>query len=413
MEKKQLIGCIADDFTGAADVCSFLVESGASCVLVNDIPKHIPKLEVEVVVIALKIRTVSKEKALSKVKDAIDFFEKIGVTKIYDKYCSTFDSTSEGNIGPVLDYLIDRYNQKYSIISPALPDNNREVFNGYLFADGVLLNEGSMANHPLTPMKDAKLSRLMDAQSKYKSYSLNYKIIEKGKDSINFFVNNIDKDNKFYIISDYFKNIHGENIIESFGNLKILSGSSVLIRDWYKYLFKNKENKKVEIYEKNSGKSILFSGSLSNQTQKQIKNFIDNNGYAIEVKAKYINEEYIKKIKNIILNSNENILFFSTRDENISTEELKINANKLEEFFSKIAVFAYENDIKKIVVAGGETSGAIIKSLPFEFYKSTALVDSGVPVLRPLENTKFQIILKSGNFGQEDFFNRSIEIMES
>lgn len=413
MAKKELIGCIADDFTGAADVCSFLVKAGAKCVLMNDVASEIPDLDVDVVVIALKIRTIDKEEALKKVRSAVKFLEDLGATRIFDKYCSTFDSTSEGNIGPILDYLIDRYDQKYSILSPALPENEREVFNGYLFADKILLNEGSMVNHPLTPMKDANLVRLMNSQSKYKSYSLRYNLIEEGKESIDKFVESIDKSEKFYIVTDYFKEIHGKNIIESFGNLKVLSGSSVFITDWYEYLFRNENKKERKKYKQDKSKSVLFSGSLSNQTTKQIKSFIEKGGLAIEVKADDINEQYIRDSKKRLLEEKRNILFYSSRDEGLDEKKLKINAEKLESYFSNMSLYAYEHGINKIIVAGGETSGAVIKSLPFTSYQATNTVAPGVPVLRPTENKDFQIVLKSGNFGQEDFFNRSISIMEN
>lgn len=413
MKQKELIGCIADDFTGAADVCSHLVKDGARCILVNDIPTKLQNLDVDVIVIALKIRNIKKEKVLKKVEKAVNFFEKLGVTKIFDKYCSTFDSTEQGNIGPILDYLIDRYDQKFSIISPALPENNREVFNGYLFADKKLLSDSSMANHPLNPMKDSNISRLMNAQSKYITYSLNYRLIEAGEDAIKWFSDSIESKDKYYIVTDYFKEEHGKNIIKSFGDLRVLSGSSVFISDWYNYLFNNKEREEKDKYSKDNGKAALFCGSFSDQSTNQIEEFIDRGGYAVEVNADFINESYIEKNKKLLLENEDNILFYSSRDKENDKNKLKNNAKKLEEFFAIMSKFAYDNGIRKIIVAGGETSGSVINALPFSFYRATDIVSTGIPVLRPLENTRIQIVLKSGNFGEKDFFNRAIEILEN
>lgn len=413
MKDRERIGCIADDFTGAADVCSFLLREGASCVLINDIPEKIPEVDADVVVIALKIRTIKKENAINKVEQAIDVLEKMGVSKIFDKYCSTFDSTSDGNIGPILDYLIERYDQQYSIISPSLPENNREVFNGYLFADKVLLSESSMKNHPLTPMHDSNLIRLMDKQSKYKSYSLNYRTIESNREESVDFLKSIEGNDRYYLVTDYFKKEHGKKIMNLFGDLKVLSGSSVFISDWYKYLFKDKKQHKKISYKQDTSKAVIFSGSLSDKTTNQVKEFIDNGGLAIEIKAKNIDKENINKYKEILINNDENVLFYSTRDKYNNKKELKKNAQLLEKFFADMSIYAYRNGINKIIVAGGETSGAVIKALPFSSYIATKLVAPGVPVLRSIENQKFQIVLKSGNFGQDNFFDRTIKIMEN
>lgn len=409
MEKREMIGCIADDFTGASDVCSFLIDSGATCIIVNDIPEEKEILNVDVVVVALKIRSVPAEKALEKVKQTIKWFEEIGVTRVFDKYCSTFDSTNKGNIGPILDYLLEYYNQKYTIVSPALPKNKREVFNGYLFADGVLLSDGSMRNHPLTPMKDSYIPRLLEAQSKYLCHRLNHIDLLSGEDYINSFIEKFNDEKYFYICTDYFNEQHGEIIAKSFGNLKILSGSSSLINEWYKYLFKEKESIIEEQFENDNSKVLILSGSLSEQTTRQIENFINNGAVVINIENE--NLDNTKDLKDRILNESKDILVYSSRGEDFINGNVKNKAEKIEQFFGDLSKEAINYGIKKIIVAGGETSGAVIGALGYKSFNVGKNVAPGVPILRPIEKNEMQIVLKSGNFGQDDFFTRAIDMM--
>lgn len=406
-KKKEIIGCIADDFTGAADVCSFLVREGAKVLFLNNIPKTTKEIEAEVIVVALKIRTEDKTIAINKVKETLDFFDKINVTRVFYKYCSTFDSSSEGNIGPILDYMLEAREKKYTVVSPALPENNREVFNGYLFADGTLLSEGSMASHPLTPMKDSNLVRLLNAQSKYEAHSLNHRMINDDKFDIYKFINDI-KEKKFYIIPDYYWGLDVDKLINFFGGLDILSGSSVFIRDWYKYIFDSKNSLSFRENQKNNEKVIFLSGSLSNQTKRQIEKFITDGGEAQKLNGSIINEEFINQCIERIKKDNKNILFYSERENYKDNDELLQAAKKIEGFFSVISKEAYEIGIKNIVVAGGETSGAVVESLPFEVYKAIDVVDYGIPILESNDDSELKLILKSGNFGGDDFFQKSV-----
>lgn len=409
MGKKEMIGCIADDFTGASDVCSFLIDSGATCIIVNDIPEEKEVLNVDVVVVALKIRSAPVEEALRKVKRTIKWFEEIGVTRVFDKYCSTFDSTSEGNIGPILDYLLEYYNQKYTIVSPALPKNKREVFNGYLFADGVLLSDGSMRNHPLTPMKDSYIPRLLEAQSKYLCHRLNHSDLLSGKDYINNCIKEFSDEEYFYICTDYFNEQHGEHIAKIFGHLKILSGSSSLINEWYKYLFKEKKIVNEEQFENDNSKVLILSGSLSEQTTRQVENFINKGSVVINIENEDL--ENSEDLKDKILNESKDILVYSSRGKELITSNVQNKAEKIEQFFGDLAKEAINYGIKKIIVAGGETSGAVVWALGYKSFNVGKNVAPGVPILRPIEKNEMQIVLKSGNFGQDDFFTRAIDMM--
>jgi len=164
--KKILLGCIADDFTGATDLANNLVRGGMRVVQTIGVPTGPLGAEVDAVVVALKSRTVPPDLAVAESLAALAWLKEQGAQQIYFKYCSTFDSTPQGNIGPVTEALMDALQTSFTIATPAFPDNQRTVFKGYLFVGDVLLNESGMQNHPLTPMGDANLVRVLQAQTK-------------------------------------------------------------------------------------------------------------------------------------------------------------------------------------------------------------------------------------------------------
>lgn len=157
-----MLGVIADDFTGASDIASFLVENDLNTVQMNGVPNTSLESKVDAIVISLKSRSNPVNEAISQSLEALKWLQENDCTQFYFKYCSTFDSTEKGNIGPVTDALLKALGEDFTVICPALPVNGRTIFNGYLFVGNVLLNESGMQNHPITPMKDANLVRLMD-----------------------------------------------------------------------------------------------------------------------------------------------------------------------------------------------------------------------------------------------------------
>ena len=165
------IGCVADDFTGGSDAASFLCEGGLNTILISGIPEErfiLPE-ECEAVVIALKSRTQNTEEAVKDSLRAVRWLKNAGTEKYYFKYCSTFDSTPEGNIGPVTDAVMDELGENRTILCPALPDNGRTVKEGILYVNGVRLEDSTMRNHPLTPMTKSRIADLMEPQGKYAS----------------------------------------------------------------------------------------------------------------------------------------------------------------------------------------------------------------------------------------------------
>ena len=408
METTRKLGVIADDFTGASDAASFLLKGGSRVIMCNEIPKEFDE-DFDALVIALKIRSVSPKEAIRQVEEALIFLTKMGCNSFYYKYCSTFDSTPKGNIGVVMDYLVEKLHVSYSVLCPSLPVNGRIVENGYLYVNGVLLDQSPMKDHPLNPMWDSFIPNLMKPQSKYVCEVLRYNQMDEGN------LEKLEKKNKgvpFYIIPDYKTDTDGKNIAALFEHLPLLSGGSGLLE----YL-SPKSQKEIVSHENSSVKKpIILCGSCSKATKEQVQFFKEKGGCTISIDSKKLLEKTLssKAIFETVQKQNKPVLVYSNAIEQ-DMNQLKMNpdfyqaSKAMESFMSELSVLAYESGFDRIVVAGGETSGAVIKALVFKSFYIEKNIDPGVPVLRPLDSPKNTVILKSGNFGSRDFFIKAIQ----
>jgi uncharacterized protein YgbK (DUF1537 family) len=181
---KPLLGCIGDDTTGSTDLANNLVRAGMRTVQTIGVPSHDLTDACDAVVVALKSRTNPAAEAVEQSLAALAWLRKQGVQQIYFKYCSTFDSTAAGNIGPVTEALMDALGAPFTIACPAFPVNQRTVFLGHLFVGNQLLSDSGMRNHPLTPMTDSNLVRVLQAQTKRKVGLVPYDVVARGPDAI-------------------------------------------------------------------------------------------------------------------------------------------------------------------------------------------------------------------------------------
>ncbi len=221
MEMKNIkIGVIADDFTGAGDAASFLEKSGAETIMYNAVPNELQVCDAAV--IALKTRSVTPHAAVAEVKKAVDFLKENGCERIYFKYCSTFDSTPQGNIGVVADFLLEYLAQPFTILCPSLPVNQRIVKDGNLYVNGEKLSDSPLKNHPLNPMWDSYIPNLMKPQSKYPCFIMRQKELCEGewKQTIHALKCRYER---FYIVPDYETEQDGIRIAEAFKELPVLT----------------------------------------------------------------------------------------------------------------------------------------------------------------------------------------------
>ena len=407
---KIKIGVIADDFTGASDAASFLVKSGQKTILMTDIPQTF-HYDCHCIVIALKIRSVDSKKAIQEVTKAVHFLDGLNTEKIYFKYCSTFDSTPKGNIGVIMDFLLEHYHLPYSLLCPSLPVNGRTVKDGILYVNGVELALSPMKNHPLNPMWASSISELMKDQSKYVCFNIRREDMISG-----LYRNKISEyscsNQHFYLVPDYMDDNDARLIAAGFRDLKLFSGGSGLLEF---LACEDVQDQTCTQCDHAAMKSLIVCGSCSEMTKKQVDYFKRSNHcyYTIDSEKLIHDEVFIDDVfARVKENQPKTTLVYSDGCEiELKRDDIRFKEKsiRLEKFLSDIAYKAKEEGYNRIIVGGGETSGAVILKLGYSAFYVGESIAPGVPVLIPLENQDMRIILKSGNFGNEDFFIKALE----
>jgi uncharacterized protein YgbK (DUF1537 family) len=416
MSTHILLGCIADDFTGAGDAASFLVQGGMETVLCAGIPEagFVLPDHIHGVIIALKTRTQETSSAVKDSIHAVNWLLERGAEHIYVKYCSTFDSTRSGNIGPVCDAVLEKLNLPYTLLCPSLPVNKRTVKSGRLYVDGVPLEKTHMSRHPLTPMWDNYIPSLMKDQSKYPCYVCGRETLQDNNKMNKEIETYTNKNERFYLIPDYEHDDDEKLIIKKFGGLPLLTGGSGLmfeLGNTYRQVQAPGENNISGITK---GKSLVVAGSCSTATNAQVEYYLKNLGKGIMIDpGKLITgEQSVESIWDEVIHAaSHRILLYSKGSRNAG--DLSANnmaASRLELAMAELAVIAVEKGYTRIIVAGGETSSAVTKALGFTAYEIGESIAPGVPVMKPLYSNEIRLVLKSGNFGQEDFFARALKI---
>lgn len=416
MSNKIFLGLVADDFTGASDAASFLAEAGLSVILCNEIPKKFEQ-KPDAIVIALKSRTIPANEAVQQSINAFKWLKSKGAEQIYFKYCATFDSTEKGNIGPVTDAVLNEFGLDYTVVCPALPVNGRTVHDGILYVNGIPLEQSHMKDHPLTPMKDSYVPRLMEKQSKCKAYVISIEEMKAIANGTGKLKKPENYSGHFCYVPDYYEEAHGDLIAEVFGDIPFLTGGSGLAGALgRRYVKKNIINaKSANSFQRSDGKALLLAGSCSKITLEQIREYQKYHESLQIVPEKLLNgEQTTENIFNWIKTHGDEVLVFSSQSPEEMKKAQKLGrervANAIESVLSAVALKAIENGYTKIISAGGETSGAITKALGYSTFYIGKSVAPGVPVMIPVENSRLRIVLKSGGFGQKDFFERAVEI---
>ncbi len=407
-----VFGCIADDFTGASDAASFLVKGGMSVRLCNGISQmeDLPKEDAQAIVIALKSRTQKTDEAVADSVRAAEFLLRQGVQQIYFKYCSTFDSTPEGNIGPVADALMELTGAPCTILCPALPVNGRTVEDGKLMVNGVPLHESPMKNHPLTPMWDCRIKKLMEPQSRYACREWKAEEMEHSQ---------VPSGQPCYLIPDYKDREDGERIAAACFHLPFLTGGSGLLEPLAE-LWMKKLSVRGNIPESGTrGRALLVAGSCSKATLGQIAWYREqgNPCYKLDPAAMLEGRQTVDDAWEFLeAHGGEGaaVLVYSSDTPEKVKEYQRFGTEKvaamLEGAMAQLAIRAVKAGYTRIISAGGETSGAVAGGLGFASCWIGPSVAPGVPVMVPVERPDVRLVLKSGNFGQEDFFQRALSM---
>jgi 3-dehydrotetronate 4-kinase len=417
-----LLGCIADDFTGGTDLANNLVKSGFRTVQTIGIPKSVAQLkDIDAVVVALKTRTCPVEQAVRESKDALHWLESLGCQQFYFKYCSTFDSTPRGNIGPVTEFLLRELGASFTIACPAFPDNGRTVYRGHLFVHDQLLNESGMQHHPLTPMMDPNIVRILAAQTTLPVDLIRLDLVRQGEKAVSQAFETRQGRPEAVAVTDATSN---EDLVVLAGaakNLKLVTGGSGLALGLGKNFGLQAGRAAKSISP--SGRKAILAGSCSRMTLKQIevakKLYPHFRVSPEELAAQF--EITLEKVLNWAKQHRPDpdplLVYTSGSPDEIASNQKILGADRAgdlcERFLATVADNFVEDEILQLIVAGGETSGAVVTKLGLDLLRIGPEIDPGVPwTLASGGSREIALALKSGNFGSEEFFVNAWRLLE-
>jgi uncharacterized protein YgbK (DUF1537 family) len=417
-----LLGCIADDFTGGTDLAGMLVKAGMKTIQLIGVPTGPAPEDVDAVVIALKSRTNPAPEAIQESLAALEWLKAQGCQQFYFKYCSTFDSTSKGNIGPVAEALMQALNINFTIACPAFPANKRSIYKGHLFVGDELLSESGMRNHPLTPMTDSNLVRVLQQQVSAKVGLTDYSVVKGGSGVIQKRFADLQKEGYQFSIVDALSDIDLHSIGAACADLALVTGGSGIALGLPENFRKRgllKTSADADKLGDVHGLKAVISGSCSLATQEQVRLMkAKSPAYHLDPLAladdKNVVQEALEWAAQHIASGPILIYATSTTEEVMNIQErlgIERAGAMVEDALAGIASGLVEAGVTQLIVAGGETSGAVVKALGITGLRVGPEIAPGVPWTKAIfEDSKAQpliLALKSGNFGAPQFFNEA------
>jgi 3-dehydrotetronate 4-kinase len=414
----MILGVVADDFTGATDVANMLVRAGMRTVQVIGVPQG-PLPVADAVVVALKSRTVAAADAVRDSLAALDALRAAGARQIYFKYCSTFDSTPAGNIGPVADAMLEALGGDFTIACPAFPENGRTVFRGHLFVGDLLLSDSGMRDHPLTPMTDANLVRVLQAQTARRVGLLRQDTVARGPVAIRERVDALRGDGVSIAIADAISNQDLLALGEACAELPLVTaGSGVALglppayarRGWLA------PDAQAAALPAVGGFAAVVSGSCSQATNTQVRRWLDAGLPArqldpVALAADPAAADAALDWAVAKLASTPVLVYATAAPEAVRDAQQALGTARagelVERALARIARGLVEAGVRRLVVAGGETAGAVVQALDVTQLRIGAQIDPGVPWTQ-VADRPLLLALKSGNFGGEDFFAKAL-----
>ncbi|MDM7944088.1 MAG: four-carbon acid sugar kinase family protein [Hydrogenophaga sp.] len=419
----MILGVIADDFTGATDVASMLVRAGMHTVQVLGVPESgLP--QADAVVIALKTRTSAPGDAVAQSLRALASLRAAGARQIYFKYCSTFDSTAQGNIGPVTDALMAALGTDFTIACPAFPENGRTVFRGHLFVGDVLLSDSGMRHHPLTPMTDSNLVRVLQAQTSHPVGLLRHDTIDGGATITQARMAQLRAEGLKIAVADALSNEHLMTLAEACAELPLLTaGSGVALglpsayarRGWFT------PNANACDLDTLQGPAAVVSGSCSEATNAQVAQWLAAGRMALQVDPLALHSgqqtaDTVLAQATQALAQGPVLVYATATPMSVRAVQQAIGVQaageQVEHALAHIAQGLVQAGVRRLVVAGGETSGAVVQALGVQQLRIGAAICPGVPWTQSTlagSGEAVQLALKSGNFGGADFFAQALE----
>ncbi|WP_175712795.1 3-oxo-tetronate kinase [Burkholderia ambifaria] len=423
---RPLLGCIADDFTGATDLANMLVKSGMRTVQTIGVPADGAALDTMVdadaIVVALKSRTIPAADAVAQSLAAYAWLRAQGCRQFFFKYCSTFDSTDAGNIGPVADALLDAAGGDFAIACPAFPENGRTIFRGHLFVGDVPLNESGMEHHPLTPMKDANLVRVLQRQTTSKVGLIRYDTIAHGAAAVRAHIDALRADGTRFAIADALSDHDLHVLGEACANLPLVTGGSGValgLPENFRRAGLLPERDNAASLPRIDGLSAVLAGSASKATNAQVAAWRESRpSFRIDPLAASRGEPVVDDALAFARSHlPQPVLIYATTtpDEVKAVQQalgVEAAGHLVESTLAAIARGLRELGVRKFVVAGGETSGAVVQALDVKSLQIGAQIDPGVPATATIDAQPLGLALKSGNFGTVDFFDKALRALD-
>ena len=413
-----LLGCIGDDFTGSSDVGNTLSRAGMRVVLYAGVPDAAADGDVEAGVVALKSRTTPASEAVEQSLVALAWLRAQGCRQFLFKYCSTFDSTPEGNIGPVADALIDALGADRVIVCPAFPATGRTLYQGHLFVNDRLLSESGMERHPLTPMSDPDIRRWLARQARHRVGHVGFAIVAQGSRAIRAALDGEQAAGRDLIVVDAVRDEDLLAIGRAAADLPLVTGGSGIalgLPENFRQagLLTPGERR----WSGAAGPAIVLSGSCSTATRAQVARYRQDHP-ALEIDAETVIGGRLdaREVADWLMRrKDEAPLAFSSADPQIVAAIQKRHgrdkaAGAIEALFAATARLVAAQGANRLVVAGGETSGAVVAALDIKAMEIGPEIDPGVPALN-VRGRNMALALKSGNFGAEDFFTKAVALL--
>ena len=418
---RPVLGCIADDFTGATDLANMLVRAGMRTVQTIGVPQagdQAVAADADAIVVALKSRTIPAADAVAQSLNALQWLRAQGCSRFFFKYCSTFDSTDAGNIGPVAEALMAELGTDFTLACPAFPENGRTIFRGHLFVGDVLLNASGMEHHPLTPMRDPNLVPVLARQSAGKVGLLRYDTIMRGAQAARDQAQQLRADGVRLAIADAISNDDLIVLGEAFADLPLLTGGSGLalgLPAQYRRTGLITEHGNAAQLPAVADSAIVLSGSCSRATNAQVAHWrASRPAFQIDPLALAEGKPVVVEALDFVhRHAGQTALVYATNaPEHVAHVQQTLGVERagklVEEALGRIARSLHADGVRRFVVAGGETSGAVVQALDVRALRIGPQIDPGVPWTATIDHDPVALALKSGNFGTVDFFEKAL-----
>jgi 3-dehydrotetronate 4-kinase len=415
----SLLGCIADDFTGATDLANNLVQRGLSAVQTIGVPASGVALSADAVVVALKTRTCAPYLAVQQSQAALRYLKNQGAERIYFKVCSTFDSTDKGNIGIVIDALMDELEADFSIVCPAFPAAGRTVYQGHLFVGTSLLSDSPMRHHPLTPMLDANLVRVLQRQTARTVGLVGLGVVAQGADAVRAEFSRLQAAGVQIAVVDAVSDADlrtlGAAVVAA--QLPLVTAGSGLALGLVQQ-GANSSRPTLPTLPTAPGGAVVLAGSCSGATLGQVLHW-SQTGRALRLDPLQMaaGQNGVAEALAFATQPGTALIYSSASPDEVAAVQAKIGTaaagHMVEDAMAALAAQLYAQGTRRFVVAGGETSGAVVHALGITRLNIGPQIATGVPWCEGVraDGATLAIALKSGNFGEVDFFSKALAML--